>query len=221
MVYNCLLVHQPRLIMVDMDTLYQGLYHNILNDYNVMSNAVRRIDTVEHLEAYYPEFYDGILKRGSYSMKGIKQVDMIEHSDLVMALKLVCCIGDLPSFTLDPTTPSSISVLVLPLCVATPILPLYATGKNLPLHSPLQFLPMASTLALPLCVSTQVFLLCSLDPSLPLHPSNAVLLVPTVGSLLPHIAMLESRLNFWPPKRVSLNAVWPTPAFHICSDFRL
>ena len=72
MVYDCLLVHQPQLIMVDVDILYQGLYHMILNDYNVMSNVVCRIDTVEHLDTYYLEVFDGILKRGSYSMKGIK-----------------------------------------------------------------------------------------------------------------------------------------------------
>ena len=72
MVYDCLLVHQPQLIMADVDTLYQGLYYKILNDYNVMSNVVRRIDTVEHLDTYYLEVFDGILKRGSYSMKGIK-----------------------------------------------------------------------------------------------------------------------------------------------------
>ena len=118
-----------------------------------------------------------------------------------MALKQVRCNGYLSSSTLDPTMPSSIPVLVLPLCIATPSLPLYATGKNLPFHSPVQFLSTASTLALPLCMSAHVLQLHSLDPTLPLHPSNTVLLVPTVGSLLPPIVMLESRLDFCPPKK--------------------
>ena len=118
-----------------------------------------------------------------------------------MALKQVRCNGYLSSSTLDPTIPSSIPVLVLPLCIATPSLPLYATGKNLPFHSPVQFLPTASTLALPLCMSAHVLQLHSLDPTLPLHPSNTVLLVPTVGSLLPPIVMLESRLDFCPPPK--------------------
>ena len=138
-----------------------------------------------------------------------------------MALKQVRCNGYLSSSTLDPTIPSSIPVLVLPLCIATPSLPLYATGKNLPFHSPVQFLSTASTLALPLCMSAHVLQLYSLDLTLPLHASNTVLLVPTVGSLLPHIVMLESRLGFCPPKRGKLNAVWPAPTYHMCSDFRL